>query len=93
MNLVWENFKVYEPQLYKDIWDWTIDTYGPKMPEKKDVEVFGKNSKLAIKEFFKDIYSVHDDTVAAIEAMAYAESMVFFKAFSAAGTASVVRDS
>jgi fructose-bisphosphate aldolase class II len=92
MNLVWEVFKVYEPGLYKDIWDWTVDTYGPKMPGKKDTEVFGKSSKMAIKEFFKDIYSIHDDTVQAIEAMAYAEALTFFKAFSAGGTASIVRD-
>ncbi len=92
MNLVWEVFKVYEPELYKDIWDWTVDTYGTKMPGKKDTEVFGKSSKFAIKEFFRDIYSIHDDTVQAIEAYAYAEALTFFKAFSAGGTASLVRD-
>lgn len=91
MNLVWEIFKVYEPELYQNIWDWTIETYRPKMQGKKDVEIFGKSSKMAIKEFFKDIYNIHDDTIQAIDAMAYAEALTFMKAFSSGGTASKIR--
>ena len=44
-----------------------------------------------IKEFFKELYTVEEDTEHAIQAMAYAESLVFFKAFSSSGSASLVR--
>jgi fructose-bisphosphate aldolase class II len=46
---------------------------------------------MAIKEFFKQIYSVDEETNNAIRANAYAESLVFFRAFGSYGTASLVR--
>ncbi len=79
------------PALYKDIQDWTLEKYRPLNPGKKDKQIFDGNCKMAIKEFFKEIYSVDDDTEQAIEAMAYAESLVFFRAFGSYGTASLVR--
>jgi fructose-bisphosphate aldolase class II len=91
-DVVFTAFKVYEPALYKEIQEWTLQKYRPLNPGKKDKQVFDGNCKMAIKEFFKQIYSVDEDTEQAIRAMAYAESLVFFKAFSAYGSASLVRN-
>ncbi len=90
-DVVFDIFKVYEPALYKEIQEWTLQKYRPLNPGKKDKQVFDGNCKMAIKEFFKQIYSVDEETNKAIRAMAYAESLVFFKAFSAYGSASLVR--
>jgi fructose-bisphosphate aldolase class II len=85
--------KIYEPALYKDIVDWTLEKYRPANPGKKDRQIFDGNCKMAIKEFYKEIYAVDDATSKAMQAMAYAESLVFFRAFGAYGTASVIRKS
>jgi len=90
-DVVFDTLKVYEPALYKAIQEWTLEKYREKNPGKKDSQIFDGNCKFAIKEFFKEIYAVEEDTEQAIRAMAYAESLVFFKAFSSAGTASLVR--
>ena len=92
-DVVFSTLKVYEPALYKAIQEWTLEKYRAKNPGKKDSQIFDGNCKFAIKEFFKEIYAVEEDTEQAIRAMAYAESLVFFKAFSSAGTASLVRKS
>lgn len=92
-NMVWDLFKVYEPELYSDIWNWTLDTYREQAKSKSDDELFGKFSKFAIKQFYDRIYSVGEDTKMAIDAMAYAETLVFLKAFNAGGSAQIVRDS
>lgn len=89
-DVVFSTLKVFEPALYKEIQDWTLEKYRPANPGKKDKQIFDGNCKNAIKEFFKDLYSLPEDTEEAISAMAYAESLVFFRAFSSAGTASVV---
>jgi len=90
-DVVFTTFKVYEPALYRDIQAWTLEKYRPANPGKKDRQIFDGNCKFAIKEFFKEIYSVEEETRHAIEAMAYAESLLFFKAFGSQGTASLVR--
>ena len=90
-DVVFSTLKVYEPALYKAIQEWTLEKYRAKNPGKKDSQIFDGNCKFAIKEFFKEIYAVEEDTEQAIRAMAYAESLVFFKAFSSSGTASLVR--
>jgi fructose-bisphosphate aldolase class II len=90
-DVVFEILKVYEPPLYKSIQDWTLEKYRPLNPGKKDPQIFDGNCKFAIKEFFKDIYSVDEETNRAIRARAYAESLVFFRAFGAYGSASRVR--
>ena len=90
-DVVFTAFKVYEPALYKEIQEWTLGKYRPLNPGKKDKQVFDGNCKMAIKEFFKQIYYVDEETNKAIRAMAYAESLVFFKAFGAYGSASLVR--
>jgi len=90
-DVVFSVFKVYEPALYRDIQNWTLDKYRPLNPGKQDRQVFDGNCKFAIKEFFRDIYAVDKETEKAIQAMAYAESLVFFRAFGAYGTASLFR--
>jgi len=61
MNLVWDVLKEEQPDLYQRIWDWTLTNYSAE--GKSDVEVFGKNGKFAIKEFFKELYSLGEGTV------------------------------
>jgi len=90
-DVVFDTLKVYEPALYNDIQEWTLEKYRAANPGKKDKQVFDGNCKFAIKEFFKDLYAVEEDTEKAIQAMAYAESLVFFRAFSSYGSASLVR--
>ncbi len=90
-DVVFSTLKVYEPALYRDIQEWTLAKYRSANPGKKDRQIFDGNCKFAIKEFFREIYSVGEDTEHAIQAMAYAESLIFFKAFSSQGTASLVR--
>lgn len=90
-DVVFDALKVYEPALYKDIREWTLEKYRPQNPGKKDIQIFDSNCKYAIKEFFKQIYSVDEETEHAIQAMAYAESLVFFRAFGSYGSASLVR--
>ena len=90
-DVVFSTLKVYEPALYKNIREWTLEKYRPANQGKKDSQIFDGNCKFAIKEFFKEIYSVEEGTEQAIRAMAYAESLVFFKAFSSYGSASRVR--
>ncbi|MGA2121676.1 MAG: class II fructose-bisphosphate aldolase [Methanoregula sp.] len=92
-DVVFSTLKVYEPSLYKSIQDWTLEKYRPANPGKSDRQIFDGNCKMAIKEFFKDLYSLEEGTEHAIQSMAYAESLVFFRAFGAYGSASLVRKS
>ncbi len=94
MNLAWEVFEIFEPQLYEDIWNWTVDTYKDGAEKKgitKNNEIFGKYSKFAIKEFKDRIYSVSEETEHMLEAKAYAEAMMFFKAFESVDTADRIK--
>jgi fructose-bisphosphate aldolase, class II len=90
-DVVFSTFKVFEPELYKNIQEWTLEKYRPLNPGKKDPQIFDGNCKMAIREFYKEIYSVDAATEQAIVAAAYAESLVFFRAFSSQGSASLVR--
>jgi fructose-bisphosphate aldolase class II len=90
-DVAFNTLKVYEPALYKDIQEWTLDKFRAKNPGKSDRQIFDGNCKYAIKEFFRDIYAVEEDTHKAIVAMAYAESLVFFRSFSSYGSATLVR--
>jgi fructose-bisphosphate aldolase, class II len=92
-DVVYDTLKVYEPSLYKSIQDWTLAKYRPANPGKSDRQIFDGNCKMAIKEFFKELYSLEEGTEHAIQSMAYAESLVFFRAFGAYGSASFVRKS
>lgn len=90
MNLVWDVLKEEEPDLYQRIWDWTVTEYAAE--GKRDIEVFGKSGKFAIKEFFKEIYSLSEETVSTIEDRAYEEASLFMKAFKSEGSATIVRE-
>ncbi|MCW4051434.1 MAG: class II fructose-bisphosphate aldolase [Candidatus Bathyarchaeota archaeon] len=91
-NIVLDTYKVYQPELYKDMYAWTLQKYKPKNPGKADNEVFGKNVKYALKEYYDRIHGVDEETTASLEALAYAEARVFIKAFGSKGSASIVRD-
>jgi len=90
-NIFYDVIKVYEPDLYDEMWKWTLSTYGPKNPGKPEEMVFGKNCKNAFKPFKGRMAKLGKDTELAMEAMAYAESNLYLKAFSAQGAASKVR--
>ncbi len=90
MNLVWDVLKDEEPNLYQRIWDWTVTKYAAE--GKRDIEIFGKNSKFAVKEFFKELYSLDEGTVSVIEDRAYEEASKFIRAFKSEGTAGIVRE-
>ncbi len=89
-NLVFDTLKIYEPELYQRIWDWTTTTHAK--PGKGAVEVFGKSAKFATGHFINEIAGMSKEAEAAIEAMAYAEALIFFAAFNSYGTASMVRE-
>jgi fructose-bisphosphate aldolase class II len=90
-NLFLDLLKVYHPDLYKTIWDWTLNNFKEKNPGKANNEIFGKNVKNALKVFYDQIYGIPQETIDTIEALAYAEARVFLKSFSSAGTASIAR--
>ena len=50
-----------------------------------------KNCKQAFKPFYGETHSLGPETEAAMEAMAYSEALLYFRAFSSGGTASIVR--
>jgi len=91
-NIVLDTVKVYDPELYREIHDWTLATYGPKNPGKPDKVVFGKNVKNCFGQFYTRFQNLEFEAVDTIEAFAYAEARTYFKAFGATGTASFVRE-
>jgi len=83
MTLAWDVFKIFEPNLYSTIFNWTTQTYN-----KDNVpinETFLKKSKLAIKEYFDDIYSIKEETTHALKSVVYASALIFLKAFNSFG--------
>ena len=81
MNIAWDVLKVFQPDLFKDITDWTLSEAKKRGEAKPDTVIFGKNSKYAIKKFFKEIYAVDEETQEALKATAYSEALKFFRAF------------
>ncbi len=90
MLLVWDVLQVFNPELYSEIYEWTIDRYGAEGVTEE--ETFAKNSKYAIKEFFGELEMLNGETKAAIRAKAYIEAMFFIKAFGMDKTAERVYD-
>ena len=90
-NLVFDILKVYRPDLFERMWTWAMESFGERAPGKKNNEIFGLFGKFAIKQFFDEIYAMDRDTLEALESMAYAEALVFFRAFNSQGTAELVR--
>ncbi|NVM03731.1 MAG: class II fructose-bisphosphate aldolase [Candidatus Helarchaeota archaeon] len=83
MNIAWDVLKVFKPDLFKKIWDWVINY---KQSKEKLIQVFGKNSKYAIKQFFNEIYAVDDDTRESLKAISYSEALKFLRAFNSKNT-------
>jgi fructose-bisphosphate aldolase class II len=90
MNIVWEVLKLYHPETYKKIYDWTIQNYSK--PGKRETEIFGNQSKNAIKPFFSEIYAMDKDAERALETLAYYNTLSFIRAFRARGSAQLVRN-
>ena len=91
-NVFYDVTKIYEPELFADMKEWVIHTYGPKSPGKPDEIVWVKNAKNAFKPFIEKNWNLSKDTLSAMEAVSYAEANLFFRAFDAKGTASNVRE-
>jgi fructose-bisphosphate aldolase class II len=91
-NIVLDTVKVYDPEFYKEIWDWTVKTYAPKSPGKPDKVIFGKNVKNVFGQFYMRFQNLEFEAVDTIEAISYAEARTFFRSFGATGTAGYVRD-
>jgi fructose-bisphosphate aldolase class II len=90
-NIFYDVAKIYEPDLYDEMRQWTIDTFSPKSPGKPEGVVFGKNCKKAFKPFKARTFNLGKETLDVMEAVAYAEAAIFFRTFSSYGTASKVR--
>jgi fructose-bisphosphate aldolase class II len=91
-NIFFDTVKVFEPDLYRDMQEWTVSTYSAKEQGKTPDLVFGKHCKNVFKPFKDRAQRIGKDTEEALEAMAYAEALVYFKAFSSSGTAKYVRE-
>lgn len=87
MNIAWEILGVREPELFAKIKDWTISEGKKRGDTQPEAIIFGKNSKYAIKQFFKEIYSVSDLTKDHLRATTREEALKFFKAFNSMGLA------
>jgi len=88
-NIVFDSLKTYHNDLWQEMFDWVIKN--KPIEGKKPEEVFGKNGKYAIKEFFDKIYSMSDECKQEIEEKAYKAAYDHIKAFKSEGTASIVR--
>lgn len=93
MNTVWDVLKKEKPELYQEIWSWTLEKFKPEAPDKKDSEIFGRNSKFAIKDFKKKIDNLDTSIQKIIENRTYQGAKKYFDAFKAHGSAQVVGDS
>jgi fructose-bisphosphate aldolase, class II len=94
-NIVWDVLKVYEPELWAEIKKWVEEKYGEEAEQKgikTEDMLLGKYSKKAFKPFYDQFASVDNSTVKAIEDNAYANALLFFKAFGAVGSAKKVRE-
>lgn len=91
MNIVWETFEALEPNLYKKLWNWTINTFKAKNQGKPEKQIFSKNSKYAIKQHFDDIHAINEQTLEKLRERAYEEALQFFKAFNSQNSADLVQ--
>lgn len=91
-NIVLDTVKVNDPDFYKEIYEWTVKTYGPKSSGKPDKVVFGKNVKNCFGQFYMRFQNLEFEAVDTIEAFAYAEARAYFKSFNATAKAYFVRE-
>lgn len=95
MNLVWDVLKEKQPELYDEIYKWTIETFRQEAETegiKTDEQLFGLYGKKAIRQFFDRIYNIPEEVEKEIEEKAYEEALKFFDAFRSEGSAQLVRD-
>ncbi|MCF8884673.1 MAG: class II D-tagatose-bisphosphate aldolase, non-catalytic subunit [Aigarchaeota archaeon] len=90
MLTVFEILRIYEPELFRRIYRWTLEKYGREGVS--EAEIFVENCKYAIKEFFQDLEKISDETREAIRAKAYADTLLHIKAFGMEKTAKKVYD-
>jgi len=88
-NIVFDVLKLFEPELYRDIFTWIIETYGKDGVS--DEETFGKYMIRELSLFHERIGSVRPETLEAIDARIYADSLLFVEAMKTRGMASHVR--
>ena len=88
-NIVLDVFKVFEPELYRDMYNWTIENYGETGVS--DEETFGKRASRALRPFHERIESVRPETLEAIDARIYADALLFVEAMKTRGMASHIR--
>jgi len=88
-NIVFDVLKLFEPELYSDIYTWVIETYGKEGVS--DEETFGKYTIRELSLFHQRIGSVRPETLEAIDARIYADSLLFVEAMKTRGMASHVR--
>lgn len=80
-NIVWDVLKSNEIEIYSKIRDWVFEKYRPAHPKKSKVEIFGKFSKYAFKEFFNPLHTIKMDTVEKLRDKAHTEALKFLRAF------------
>ena len=88
-NIVFEVLKNHEPELYSKIHSWVLEKYAQE--GKSNEEIFGKNAKFALKEFYDDLKNIKDETIQALESKAYADTISFFKAFGSLGMGNQIK--
>ena len=88
-NIVFEVLESHEPELYSKIYSWVLENYSAE--GKTDEEIFGKNAKFALKEFYDDLKNINDETIQALESKAYEDTISFFKAFGSLGMGTQIK--
>ncbi len=91
-NMFWNVLEKEEPELYKQVWDWTMDNCREKAPDKTDNEIFGKFSKLAITVFKDKIDSIKPETIVILEELSFEEAKKWIDCFDSRGSAIKVRE-
>ena len=101
-NLFWDVLKICKPELYNEIFEWVISEHNEAAEKKgitKPSQIFGTFSKKAFGAkdedgkflFFDRLNSLDKGILEKVEALAYAEALLFFDSFGATGSAKVVR--
>lgn len=88
-NIVFDVLKLFEPELYGDVYTWVIETYGGDGVSNE--ETFGKYAIRELGLFNERIESVGHDTFEAIDARIYADTLLFVEAMKTRNMASHVR--
>ncbi len=91
MDVVWKVLQEKDTKLYKEIWDWTMKTFKAKSPDKPELQIFGKNSKYGIIQFYQKFNDLEPTVVQSIKELAYSEALKFFKAFNSQNSANIIQ--